>query len=134
LPSGTAEQGDMVDRISPKQTESERPRSAVDVVEAGSRSDPGALLDADVSAEAILAVNPDAVLGVDSGGTISIANRAAAEQFGYTLDQLVGGSIDRLLPASVRHRHRPLMQGFFTEPASRPMGSGLPLSALRRNR
>jgi PAS domain S-box-containing protein len=95
-------------------------------------ADAGALIDAVVSGEDILAANPDAVLGVDPTGCIRVANRAAAELFGYPVDQLVGGSIDRLLPVSSRARHGPLIQSFFTRPVTRRMGSGLPLAARRR--
>ncbi len=95
------------------------------------RAHAGALIDAAVSGEDILAANPDAVLGVDTTGCIRIANRAAAELFGYPLDRLVGSSIERLLPASARGRHRQLMEHFFTRPVARRMGSGLPLAARR---
>jgi PAS domain S-box-containing protein len=133
LPSGTGGGEDLADRSSPKQTGTVRRHHTADVVDAGRRADAESFPDADVSAEDLLAANPDAVLGVDSGGTIRIANRSAATLFGYAVDQLVGGSIDRLLPASARHRHRPLMEGFFTRPVPRQMGSGLPLSARRRD-
>lgn len=101
--------------------------SAADVVVAA----PG--LDDKVSLRTLLDATSDATLGVDAGGLIRMANRAAAELFGYPMDRLIGGSIDRLLPESIRERHRPLMDGFFDRPVARRMGSGLPLAARRRD-
>ncbi len=73
----------------------------------------------------------EAAVGVDAGGTIRMANEAALELFGYPMERLVGGSIDRLVPDSVRARHRPLMKSFFEQPTARPMGAGTPLTARR---
>ena len=123
----------MADRAPAKKVRTERRDASVDVVALAGATGPGALVDAAVTVEDMLAANPDAVLAVDTTATIRIANRAAATLFGYRVEQLVGGSIDRLLPASSRGRHRPLMAGFFTHPVSRRMGSGLPLAARRRN-
>lgn len=76
---------------------------------------------------------PDAILGVDRGGRILIANRQAAALFDYPPERLIGGLLDLLIPGTARARHGPLVAKFFANPVPRPMGSGLPLAARRRD-
>jgi len=45
---------------------------------------------------------PDATLGVDAGGLISRANAAALALLGYPREELVGSSVDVLLPERLR--------------------------------
>jgi PAS domain S-box-containing protein len=98
-----------------------------DIVDAAPRVDDAA------SIALLLDAISDATLGVDRGGRIRIANRAASELFDYPVDGLTGGSIEQLLPESIRERHRPLMESFFERPVTRRMGAGLPLAARRRD-
>jgi PAS domain S-box-containing protein len=72
---------------------------------------------------------PDGVLIVDEAGIVVYANRAMAEIAGT--DQLVGTTIDALVPPDVRGRHSKLRAGYHQQPTMRPMGSGLDLR-LRR--
>jgi PAS domain S-box-containing protein len=48
----------------------------------------------------------EAILTVDDDQTIVMANAAAAHIFGYEQSQLVGASLDRLIPLRHRARHR----------------------------
>ena len=48
---------------------------------------------------------PGGVLVVDAGGVIALANRQIESQFGYSCAELVGQSIDILLPESSRAAH-----------------------------
>ena len=48
----------------------------------------------------------EAILTVDDDQTIVMANSAAAHIFGYERDQLLGASLDRLVPLRHRARHR----------------------------
>jgi PAS domain S-box-containing protein len=48
----------------------------------------------------------EAILTVDDDQTIVMANAAAAHIFGYSTEQLVGTSLDRLIPLRHRARHR----------------------------
>ena len=76
---------------------------------------------------------PDAILQVDSGGRINVANRTAALLFGYTREELLGQNVDILVPAQARtnrFRHR---ASFARSPKIRPMGSGMELSAMRKD-
>jgi PAS domain S-box-containing protein len=72
---------------------------------------------------------PDGVLIIDECGEIVYANRELQELSGY--DDLVGRSVEELVPDQVRSRHEGLRGGYLAAPSQRPMGAGLELS-LRR--
>lgn len=72
---------------------------------------------------------PDGVLIVDEDGTVVYANRAIREMVG--VDDLVGTSVDDLVPADARARHEDLRGGYHEHPVSRPMRAGLGLRMVR---
>ena len=74
---------------------------------------------------------PDAVLIASRNGSIVFANRHAHRLFCYEGDELVGRSIDVLIPEKYRQGHAPQLDGFFDEPAVRPMGTGRELRGLK---
>ena len=76
---------------------------------------------------------PDAILQVDSMGLIVLANRTAELVFGYSRDELIGMSVDALVPETVRSRHLDHRRGFEAAGESRPMGMGLDLHAVRKD-
>lgn len=76
---------------------------------------------------------PDAILQVDPNGKIIVANRTAERMFGYTQEELLGENIDILVPAAARSHHFQHRAAFARSPKVRPMGSGMELSALRKD-
>jgi PAS domain S-box-containing protein len=76
---------------------------------------------------------PAAMIFVGADGTIQYANAETRRMFGYGAQELLGRSIDVLVPARLRHIHAALRDGFFTEPSQRPMGVGRDLKATRRD-
>jgi PAS domain S-box-containing protein len=76
---------------------------------------------------------PDAILQVDSMGLVVLANRTAELVFGYSRDELIGMSVDALVPEAARSRHPAYRKGFETARVSRPMGMGLDLHAVRKD-
>ena len=74
---------------------------------------------------------PDALLLVDAGGTIVLANPAAARLFGHAELVLQGMSVDALVPQAIRPRHAAYRAGYATAPRARPMGMQSELVALR---
>lgn len=67
---------------------------------------------------------PDALIIVDQTGRIVLANENAARLFGYSTEGLTGLSVEDLVPADVRDRHRAHRTGYMHYPRVRPMGSG----------
>jgi PAS domain S-box-containing protein len=76
---------------------------------------------------------PDAVVMVDAGGQIALANQHAEELFGYHRKDLLGRKIELLLPERFRGRHIPHRDGYLADPRHRPMGVGLELLARHKN-
>lgn len=76
---------------------------------------------------------PSAMLVIGPDGRIVLANRQVEQLFGYAHDELLGRSIEILVPERYRQGHPALRQGFFTRPQSRPMGAGRDLYALRKD-
>jgi PAS domain S-box-containing protein len=76
---------------------------------------------------------PDAILVVDDGGCILLANHQAEALFGATRDALMEADVESLLPETLRDAHRRHRDVYWEQPRTRPMGIGMTLSALRRD-
>lgn len=81
----------------------------------------------------LLELAPDAILIVDRQGGIVFANGQAVNWFGYSLDELIGRSVDMLVPEGFRAEHRGLREGYGAAPKPRPMGRGLDLHVRRKD-
>jgi PAS domain S-box-containing protein len=76
---------------------------------------------------------PCAMVMVDRKGSIVLANSQTEKVFGYTHDELVGLSIEGLVPERFRLGHPGYRATFFGDPTSRQMGAGRHLYGLRRD-
>ena len=81
----------------------------------------------------VLEAAPDGLVLVRVDGTMAFVNRQMESLFGYARDEMVGQSIEVLLPEGVRGVHRERRHGYVEEPRVRSMGSGLDLWARRRD-
>jgi protein-histidine pros-kinase len=79
----------------------------------------------------LLEAAPDAIVIVNSEGKIVRLNTQAEQMFRYRHDQILGQSIDILVPDRFRSRHPQHRYRFFEGPRLRPMGDGLDLYGLR---
>lgn len=82
---------------------------------------------------ALLEAAPDAMVIVDERGRISLVNGQVESAFGYGRDELLGKSIEILVPERLRGKHVGDREGFFSAPRARPMGAGLELFARRKD-
>jgi PAS domain S-box-containing protein len=81
----------------------------------------------------LFAAYPDALLLVDSQGVIVLANPAAASLLGYSTHELLGVSVDTMVPDSIRPRHAAYREAYARNPRPRPMGTQMDLVAKRRD-
>jgi anti-anti-sigma factor len=75
----------------------------------------------------------DGIVLVDEDGRIVLANRQAAEAFGYRPDELAGQPVESLVPARLRDSHRLNRAAYARKPVSRPMADRARLVGLRRD-
>jgi PAS domain S-box-containing protein len=73
------------------------------------------------------------MLIVSNDGNLVLVNAQAEKLFGYSRRELLGMSIESLVPARLRGRHPEHRRGYFASPNARPMGAGLELYALRKD-
>lgn len=76
---------------------------------------------------------PDGIVMVDPAGVIVLVNQQAVELFGYDRDDLLGMSVENLLPLHLRDAHDAHRARYASEPHKRPMGLGLDLVGRRRD-
>jgi PAS domain S-box-containing protein len=76
---------------------------------------------------------PDAIVIVDSGGTVVFVNHQVQTLFDYPTEAIVGRPVEMLLPERFRQRHSSHRERFSTDGKFRPMGAGLELFARRRD-
>jgi diguanylate cyclase (GGDEF)-like protein/PAS domain S-box-containing protein len=85
--------------------------------------------------EGIVASARDAIITIDSAGRIVIFNEAAERMFGYEAKEMLGGTLDRLIPEADRALHAEHVRRYsaVTDPEPRQMNAGRALTALRAN-
>jgi len=76
---------------------------------------------------------PDAHVIINQAGTITLINSQTEKLFGYTRQELLGQSIELLVPERFRGKHLSHRAGFFAQPQARGMGTGRELYALRKD-
>ncbi len=76
---------------------------------------------------------PDAVILIDSEGRIVLVNAQTERLFGYPRSELLGQTVEALIPERYRRRHTVHRDAYFAEPKVRDMGAGVELSGLRRD-
>jgi len=77
--------------------------------------------------------NVEGIITTDTNGLIRQINLRGQELFGYREIELLGQSIEILLPERYRQRHPGLRERFSAESRSRPMGQGREIAARRRD-
>jgi two-component system, cell cycle sensor histidine kinase and response regulator CckA len=87
----------------------------------------------DAGPTAVLEASPNPIVAVDATARITYVNPQAEVTFGYTREELLGRSVELLLPDRVSERHVAHRDGFIGHPVARPMGIGLDLAGRRKD-
>jgi PAS domain S-box-containing protein len=75
----------------------------------------------------------EAVFMSDPSGKIVFANQAAGKSFGYAETELLGMTIEALVPEPLRSAHVQHRAEFMAAPSPRPMGGDRPLAGRRKD-
>jgi PAS domain S-box-containing protein len=77
--------------------------------------------------------SPHGMIMVDESGTILMVNGQIERQFGYSRQELLGQSIEILVPESLRRKHQAHRAEFYQKPEPRRMGAGRELFGVRKD-
>ncbi len=81
----------------------------------------------------LLEFAPDAIVIVDHAGKIVLVNSQTEQLFGYNREELLGGSVEMLMPERFRRDHGSQRNDFISKPYPRPMGEGMELFGVRKD-
>lgn len=76
---------------------------------------------------------PNAIIMVGKEGKITLVNKQAESLFEYPREELIGMTIENLIPKRFREKHPEHRKGFFANPTPRAMGAGRDLYGLTKN-
>jgi PAS domain S-box-containing protein len=77
--------------------------------------------------------SPNGMVMIEANGTILLVNREIERMFGYSRDELLGQSIEKLVPQRFRGSHPQFRDVFFHDPQTRSMGTGRDLRGLKKD-
>jgi two-component system sensor kinase FixL len=77
--------------------------------------------------------SPDAIVIARQTGEIILVNSMTEKMFGYQRNELLGKSVEALMPQRYRPRHEQLRDGYFAKPIMRPMGVQTELYGVRHD-
>jgi hypothetical protein len=75
----------------------------------------------------------EGIIVVNTKQEIVATNSSTEEMFGYNKDELIGKSLDYIIPKRYHHKHKGHFSNFMKKSEKRNMGRGRDLSGLRKN-
>jgi len=76
---------------------------------------------------------PSGIVVINDEGKVTFVNASAEKLFGYTRLELIGQTVDVLVPDRLVNAHEALRKAYMSAPETRPMGRGHDLSARRKD-
>jgi PAS domain S-box-containing protein len=77
--------------------------------------------------------SPDAMIVINQAGEIVLINDQAQILFGYDRGELVGMTVESLMPQAYRQQHSSFRKTYVADPSVRPMGQAAELHAVNRD-
>ncbi|MGH7480153.1 MAG: two-component system sensor histidine kinase NtrB, partial [Candidatus Methylomirabilales bacterium] len=126
-------QGRTGDQLSQELTTLRQRIAELEALNAGRERAEEELRKSEATARALLESAAEGIVIVGGDGRIVLANANAEKVFGYSREELLGQTVEILLPERLRPAHVRHRGGYFTEPRVRPMGLGLDLAGRRKD-
>ncbi|NQD36692.1 response regulator [Permianibacter sp. IMCC34836] len=99
----------------------------------GSIIDLSARRHAEERARMLVEAAPNAIVLVNGKGQIELVNSQTEQLFGYSRAELLGQSVEVLIPESLREKHPGLRESYHRAPSQRQMGSNRELFARHKS-
>jgi two-component system cell cycle sensor histidine kinase/response regulator CckA len=93
----------------------------------------GGVTEGEAKFRALMESVSQAIIAVNHRGLIELANNNAEELFGYSRQEMIGQTLEMLLPERLRGGHVGHREQYFRQPHTRPMGIGMDLAGRRKN-
>ena len=81
----------------------------------------------------IVESSPNAIVLVNKEGKMAYINSQTEKLFGYSRNELIGNSVEKLIPERYCKHHSGFIEMFFLTPTVRSMGAGRELFAIRKD-
>lgn len=92
-----------------------------------------ALRESENKINSIIQAAVDGIITIDSYGIMEMINPSAARLFGYEIDELIGKSINMLMPEPDKSRHDGYIHNYETTGRERIIGIGREVTGLRKD-
>ncbi len=92
-----------------------------------------ALRRSEATSRAFLESASEAIVVADAAGHVLVVNARTEQLFGYPRTELIGQSVEMLIPGHLRQAHVGHRAAYMAAPRARPMGHGLDLMALKKD-
>lgn len=76
---------------------------------------------------------PNAMIMVDEHGKIVMLNKQTEKMFGYDEKELLGNTVEKLIPHEVKENHIKSRNEYQSDPSARPMGVGRELYGVKKD-
>jgi len=81
----------------------------------------------------VVEASPSGMIMTDVDGKITLVNAEVLRLFGYEREELIGKTIDMLVPPRIRDQHKHFRAAFHARPEARSMGIGRDLTIARKD-
>ncbi|MEO1043452.1 MAG: PAS domain S-box protein [Pseudomonadota bacterium] len=90
-------------------------------------------MDEQAQLRALIDTAVDGILSISADGRLRLYNKASERIFGYKEQEVLGETIEKLMPPSYAERHQSFIDGYLAGGAPKIIGAGRQVEGLRRD-